>query len=179
MTAEATLERTENGTTVKADGWFALHATEAAWRSNERFGVLCSFEGEARYPQLGINLRVLQPGQPASLYHQETCQEDFYVVAGECILLVEEQERRLRAGHFVHCPAGTRHAFIGAGDGPCAILMVGARSGDKKLLYPVSEAAARHRASVESETSEPRQAYGKTPVYDVPAEPVWPLAGSD
>ena len=37
------------------------------------------------------------------------------------------------------------HALIGAGDGPCAILMVGARKPEATIHYPVSEAAAAPR----------------------------------
>jgi uncharacterized cupin superfamily protein len=112
------------------------------------------------FSELGIRLHVLPPGQPNGLYHSENKQEDFLVLSGECLLLVEGEERRLRAWDFVHTPAGTEHIFVGAGDGPCAILMVGARSGEEwKVRYPVSEFASRHGASVDEETSDPDQAY--------------------
>jgi hypothetical protein len=60
---------------------------------------------------------------------------------------------------FHHCPAGTEHVFVGAEDGPCVILMAGARTEDEQLLYPVSELAARYGASAEEETPDPKQAY--------------------
>ena len=81
------------------------------------------------------------------------------MLAGECVLLVEGEERRLRAWDFVHCPAGMEHIFIGAGDAPCAIFMVGARGDDWNVVYPVSELAARHDASVHAETTDPDEAY--------------------
>jgi uncharacterized cupin superfamily protein len=67
------------------------------------------------FPDLGVTLAVIWPGQPSGLYHAETNQEDFLVLAGECVLLVEGEERPLRAWDFVHCPPGTAHVFVGAG----------------------------------------------------------------
>jgi uncharacterized cupin superfamily protein len=104
-------------------------------------------------------VRVLQPGQPNCLYHSESLQEDFLVLAGECVLLVDGEERPLRAWDFVHCPAGTEHVFVGAGDGPSVILMAGARDPEEKLLYPASELAKRYGASAETETASPEEAY--------------------
>ena len=80
------------------------------------------------------------------------------MLSGECALLVEDEERRLRPWDFFHSPPGTEHAFVGAGEGPCVILMVGSRSGPE-VRYPVSELAARYGASVAEETSDPAQAY--------------------
>ena len=140
--------------------WFVVNVRDAHWRKHETFGASCRFETpEAPFEQLGVNIRVLQPGEPNCLYHSESLQEDFLVLAGECVLLVEGEERLLKAWDFFHCPAGTDHILVGAGDGPCAILMVGARSEDERLLYPVSEVARRHGASAERETTSPEEAY--------------------
>ena len=106
----------------------------------------------AWFKQVGINISVLMPGEPNCLYHSESQQEDFLVLFGEAKLLVEGEERAVRQWDFIHSPAGTVHVFVGAGDGPCAILMVGARTQDEQLLYPVSELAARYGASAEEET---------------------------
>jgi uncharacterized cupin superfamily protein len=96
------------------------------------------------------------------MYHAEDSQEDFLVLHGECLLLVEGEERRLRAWDFVHCPNWTEHVFVGAGDGPCAILMVGTRKHEReKLVYPVSDVALRHVAGVEEETQDGRVAYAR------------------
>lgn len=168
---EAELKQTDNGKVAATDGWYALHASEAAWFRSERFGTLCRFEGQVPFPELGMNLRVLDPGQPACLYHRESAQEDFFVVSGECLLIVEGEERPLRAGHFVHCPAETLHVLVGAGEGPCAILAVGHRPAD--LWYPVDETAARHDASTQTETSNPAVAYEGA--QREPAAPRWPL----
>ncbi len=108
---------------------------------------------------MGIRLHVLEPGEPNGLYHSETQQEAFLVLSGECTLLVEGEERRLRQWDFFHSPAGTEHIFVGAGDGPCAILMAGSRTGEWNVLYPVSELAARYGASAEKETTDPDEAY--------------------
>lgn len=178
MIEEARMEATEHGTVPVSDGWFTLHTSEAPWMSSERFGKGVRFEGSVRFPQIGLNIRYLEPGTPACLYHREGAQEDFFVLSGECVLIVEEQERRLRAGHFVHCPAGTNHVFVGAGDRPCVILMVGYRpETDEDLCYPVSPAAARYGASVEAETRDPREAYGDRGLEMT--EAIWPLYGED
>jgi len=157
---EARMERTEYGLAAAEEGWFAINVRDAAWVSGGRWGDACIFEtGAAPFAQVGYTLAVLQPGQPNGLYHRENAQEDFLVLSGECLLLVEGEERRLRAWDFVHCPAGTEHIFVGAGDGPCVIFMAGARQGGEELLYVRSELARRHGAGVETETSVPDEAY--------------------
>jgi uncharacterized cupin superfamily protein len=131
----------------------------------EGLGYWIPFEsGDAPFQEFGINIHVLQPGEPNSMYHAEDSQEDFLVLHGECLLLVEGEERRLRAWDFVHCPNWTEHVFVGAGDGPCAILMVGTRKHERdKVVYPVSDVALRHGAGVDEETSDGRAAYARYP----------------
>ena len=161
MVQEAQLKRTENGLEPAGDGWFVLNAREAKWYDGH-FGAYTRFEGEPRFTQIGVNIGVLSPGQPACFYHGEDNQEDFLVLSGECLLLIEGEERPLRQWDFVHCPAWAEHVFVGAGDGPCAILAVGARLGDE-VVYPRSDLALRHRAGVERETRVPREAYAEIP----------------
>ena len=162
---EATLQESGSGLAPTSDGWFVLNVRDAMWLTSEGgdkrpSGAECSFETPtAEFAQLGVRIHVLQPGESNGLYHGENQQEDFLVLAGECLLLVEGEERRLRAWDFVHCPPWTEHIFVGAGDGPCAIFMVGAREGDWQARYPVSEVAARHGAGAEIETSNPDEAY--------------------
>jgi uncharacterized cupin superfamily protein len=162
---EARLEDSGSGLAPAGEGWFVVNVRDAAWLTSEggnrqASGAECTFEsGTAEFEQLGIRLHVLPPDESNGLYHHEDKQEDFLVLAGECVLLVEGEERRLRAWDFVHCPPGTDHIFVGAGDGPSVILMVGARGEDWNVLYPVSALAARHGASVDEETSDPRRAY--------------------
>jgi uncharacterized cupin superfamily protein len=158
MVQEAALEQTEFGLVPKGEGWFVVNAKEARWLEHEKFGSGTVFEGDPKFRELGINIGVLEPGQPACLYHREDAQEDFLVLFGECLLLVEGEERRLKAWDFVHCPPWTDHVFVGAGDVPCGILAVGARARDA-IVYPVSEPASRHGAGVETETPDPKQAY--------------------
>ncbi|MBA3787658.1 MAG: cupin domain-containing protein, partial [Actinobacteria bacterium] len=134
MVPEARLEREDGGLAPRGEGWFVLNAKEARWLDGD-FGAFTRFEGDARFPQLGINIGVLQPGQAACMYHGEDEQEDFLVLQGECLLLVEGDERPLKAWDFVHCPAWTEHVFVGAGEGPCAILAVGTRAGGD-VVYP-------------------------------------------
>jgi len=172
MVPEAPMTRTGHGLAPNGEGWFVLNAQEAKWVDGH-FGAYTRFEGEPRFPQLGFNIAVLAPGQPACYYHGENEQEDFLVLSGKCLLLIEGQERPLRQWDFVHCPAWTEHVFVGAGEGPCAILAVGTRLTDE-VVYPRSEVALRHKAGVEKETREPREAYAEIPADDeVPYRPGW------
>jgi uncharacterized cupin superfamily protein len=175
MVEEARIEKTEDGDIVVSDGWFVMHVSEVPWMRSERFGKGCRFEGRTRFPQVAINLRVLEPGKPACLYHRENAQEDFLVLAGECILLVEEQERRVRAGDFVHCPPNATHVFVGAPDQQAVVLMIGYRPETEEICYPVSEVAAAYGASVEVETTDVAEAYGPRKI--VPIASQWPLPG--
>jgi uncharacterized cupin superfamily protein len=171
MPHEARLERVGTGLTPVTDGWFVVNARDAAWIRNDTFGLRAPFEtsgpvaraaegvSERTFAQLGFQLAVLEPRQPGSLYHAEPSQEDFLVVSGECIAVIEEEERRLGAWDFVHCPPGTRHVFIGAGDAPCVLVLVGSRFGERGVRYPVSAAAAAYGAAVEIETESPKDAY--------------------
>ena len=160
---EAQLKDSGLGLAPATEGWFVVNVRDAEWWFADSRGARCSFESEygepaVEFPQLGINLTVLEAGQ-TTLYHAESSQEAFLVLSGECKLLVEGEERPLAPWDFVHCPAGVEHVFVGSGDGPCTILMVGARTKDEQLLYPVSELAAAYGASAENETSDARQAY--------------------
>lgn len=168
MVEEVKLAQTESGLEPEGKGWFVVNVRDAAWwRHRGIFGLGCRFENPeseaAEFPQLGIILRVLQPGEPNCRYHAESQQEDFLVLLGECLMLIEGEERRLRAWDFVHCPPGTEHVFIGAGDGPCVILMVGARLPEGDIVYPVSELALRYGAGVQKETHDPLEAYADLP----------------
>jgi uncharacterized cupin superfamily protein len=162
---KAPLEDNGSGLAPAGDGWFVVNVRDAQWLTTENgdkrpSGSECSFESaKAGFEQLGVRLHVLEPGEPNGLYHSESKQEDFLVLSGECTLLVEGEERLLRPWDFFHSPAGTEHIFVGAGEGPCAILMVGARGEDWHVRYPVSELAGRYGASAEEETDDPRQAY--------------------
>jgi uncharacterized cupin superfamily protein len=165
MVPESPLESTEHGLVPQADGWFVLNAREAPWRYAQGRGAVCEFEGEADFSQLGINLRVLGPGEPMAMYHWEADQEDFLVLAGEAQLIVEGEERPLRQWDLVHCPAGTNHVIVGA-EAPCVVLAVGARDRSRSRDwggYTVDEAALRHGAGVEEETTDEKQAYARVP----------------
>jgi uncharacterized cupin superfamily protein len=154
------MEQTEAGLVAATGGWFVVNIRDAAWVTSETFGDACIFEGDAApFAQIGYTLAVLEPGQPSGLYHREANQEDFLVLAGECLLLVEGEERALRAWDFVHSPPGTEHIFVGTGDGPCVIFMAGARSEARDTVYVRSDLALRHGAGVATETSSSHEAY--------------------
>jgi uncharacterized cupin superfamily protein len=159
---EAELE----GGVPQGAGWFVVNARDGRWLYNE-MGAYCGFEGkdDAAFSELGINLNVLQPGVPMAMYHEEPGQEAFLVLRGECLLIVEGQERPLRTWDFFHCPPMTKHVILGAGEGPTLVLAVGARKGPAS--YPVDETAVRHGAGVEKEVTSPAEAYAG---YSKPSE---------
>jgi uncharacterized cupin superfamily protein len=175
MVEEARLEDVGSGLTPASLGWFVVNVGDAAWLTNEALGARCVFEAdtpvvrarpdltEQRFAELGVRLAVLAPGKPSTMYHAESAQEAFLVLSGECLAVIEGQERRLGPWDFFHCPPGTRHAFVGAGDGPCVLLMVGARPAGRTVHYPLCDAARAHGAAVERDTSSPQEAYARFP----------------
>ena len=152
---EARFEDPGSGLAPASEGWFVVNVRDAIWLTLGGRGSLCDFESEEfEFPHFAIRLHVVEPGEPSGLYHSENQQEAFLVLSGECRLLVEEEERLLRRWDFFHCPPGTDHIFVGAGDEPCVILMAGTRTPAEQLHYPVSELAARYGASTDEETTD-------------------------
>jgi uncharacterized cupin superfamily protein len=185
MVAEARLEDVGSGRAPASPGWFVVNAAEAAWVRNDAFGGRCVFESTPRvlaerpdvrpqpFGQVGCTLAVLEPGKPTGMYHAESAQEDFLVLAGSCLLLIEEHERPLAAWDFVHCPPGTVHTFVGTGTGPCVILMIGSRREGDTIRYPRSEVALRRGAGVVSETPRPAEAYAPFPAWRLGRPDAW------
>jgi len=171
---EANLLTTDAGVKPDGEGWFVVNMTDAMSMGMDESQYGFIFEGApGGFPHFGINVRVLGPGKPAAMYHAEAGQEAFLVLQGECMLIIEDQERRLRQWDFVHCPPHTAHVIVGAGDGPCLVLMVGARNAGPELVYPASETAARYGASVDEDTEDRQKAYaGWTPPR--PGRYPWP-----
>ena len=163
MAPEALPRMTKNGLVVDDEGWFVLNARDSRWKSEGPLGRYCTFEGKRRFPQLGINISVLEPGQAYGRYHRENAQEGFLVIEGECLLIVEEQERTLKAWDYFHCPGGSEHIIVGAGEGPAIVVAVGARGRGigGGVVYAVSELAAQHGASVARETTDSGEAYAE------------------
>ena len=178
MPAEASIEETPYGRYVTSDGWFVLNLGDAlAVRNEEKGGATYPLESRDHpFRDVGVRVTVLPPGHPNALYHSEGVQEGFLVLSGECTLVVEDEERQLRQWDYFHCPAGTNHVLVGGGDGPCAILMLGARPEVEELHYPVSEVAARHGASAPKDTAVPDEAYADWPGDYEPTRLPWPPA---
>jgi uncharacterized cupin superfamily protein len=173
---ESALEPTDEGLVPAGDGWSVVNAHDARWVRREGRGFCLPLTGwteeevERYFPQVGVNVFVLAPGDTTGMYHRETDQEGFLVVAGEALLLVEGEERPLRTWDYVHCPPGTEHIVLGAGDRSCVIVAVGARehqTGDWGA-YTVDETARRHGVGVDEETADARIAYARFP----PSRPV-------
>jgi uncharacterized cupin superfamily protein len=172
---EAKIEETETGRVPADDGWFIMNLAEMGWASVPGGGTWTAWEtAETSSKTLGVGVHVLWPGDTPGFYHRESEQEGFLVLSGECIAIVEGEERRMGPWDYLHSPPGTAHITIGAGDGPCALVMVGTRSPDIEIVYPVEPAAARYGASVETETDSPREAYKDRPPL-VRARSPWPL----
>ena len=174
---EATSTETPYGRYITSDGWFVLNLADAlAVRNTEKGGASYPLEPRDHpFAEIGVHVRVLWPGDPNALYHSEGVQEGFLVLSGECTLIVEEEERALQQWDYVHFPPDTCHVVVGAGEGPCAVLMLGARP-DELLHYPVSDVAARYAASVATATSDPDEAYADWPGEYEPVRLPWPLA---
>ena len=167
---EAKLEQTNEGLVPVSPGWFVLNARDARWSEKPGQGFSLPLTGddehtaEAFFAMLGIAIRVVYPGEPTTTYHWETEQEDFLVLAGEAMLIVEGQERPLKKWDFVHCPPGTKHAFAGAGIGPCVLLCASSRQFQKDGpwgFYCADETAARYNASSPEDTQDGSVAYSR------------------
>jgi uncharacterized cupin superfamily protein len=154
--AEATLER---GVPVTA-GWFVVNVRDACWL-HDRMRSMCRFggEGEAHFDDLGVSLFWLEPGRPMSLYHHEAGQEDFLVLAGECTLIVEGEERELQTWDFVHCPPRTAHTIVAARESPALVFGVGARKEKGSARYPVDPVAIAHDAGVPDDSTTASEVY--------------------
>lgn len=169
---EAHTEQTPAGKVVADDGWFILNLGEIGWETVPGGGTWCVFESPgARSPRLGIGVHVLPPGETPGFYHAENEQEGFLVLSGECVAVVEGQERRMRPCDYLHCRPGTAHITVGAGHGPCAILMVGTRSPDHGIHYPVDSVAAQYGASVTQATDLATEAYADRPPFSPSSAP--------
>ena len=169
MVPEAPLESTEHGLVPGGEGWFVLNARETRWFDREGRGVAGDFDGGPEFPfafpQLGVGLFVLGPGEPMAMYHWEADQEDFLVLSGEALLIVEGEERPLRPWDFVHCPPETKHVIVGAGDVPCVVFAVGARDRTRGRNWGGYTVEAAPRCATapasEEETDDPNQAYAR------------------
>ena len=173
----ARIDETPTGRVPAEEGWWVLNLAEIGWESVPGGGTWCAFEAPgARSPTLGIGVHVLQPGETPGMSHAESDQEGFLVLSGECVAIVEGQERRMGPWDYLHCPPGTAHITIGAGEGPCAIVMVGTRSPEATIRYVAEPAAARYGAAVAADTDAPAEAYADRPPI-VPVRSPWPLPG--
>ena len=170
MTREAVLRETATGLVPASEGWFVMNVRDGRWFEKPGQGHSIpltgsdAHESETFFPMLGMAIRVFGSGEPSTTYHWETEQEDFLVLAGEGVLIVEGEERPVRQWDFVHCPPGVRHAFAGAGDEPCVLLCASSRQFQKDGpwgSYCVDEAASRHNASPPEETTDGEVAYAR------------------
>jgi uncharacterized cupin superfamily protein len=149
--------------------WFVQNVADYDWWVNEKFGNRAFLVPDGS--RVGVRVHVHEPGKPSTLYHRETEQEGFLVVEGECLLIVEGEERLLRQWDYFHCPPGTTHSFVGAGDGPCVVVTIGGREGS--IVYPPDETAQKHGASVEQETDKPSEAYAPFPQWEPGRPAAW------
>src|SRR2546430_17050654 len=171
MVPEAPLKQTEQGLFAGGKGWFVLNMREVRWWDRGH-GFEAGLSGQGDFPQVGIGLTVLAPGEAMAMYHWETDQEDFLVLSGEALLIIEGEERPLRQWDVVHLPPGAKHVIVGAGDGPSVVFAAGARENHTYITadgtmegkddwgaYTVDEAALRHGAGVEVETTDADEPY--------------------
>jgi mannose-6-phosphate isomerase-like protein (cupin superfamily) len=168
----ARVDESEHGLVVQSDGWFVLNAREMRWFESEGWGRFSNFGGNTLFDQLGIGITVLGAGQPLSMYHWESDEENFLILAGTATLIVEGQERQLRQWDFVHCPPYAAHTIVG---GPCVGFGVGSRERHTEIApdgrrtgregeseYTVNDVAIRHGAAIEPGTPQD-EAYARFP----------------
>jgi uncharacterized cupin superfamily protein len=176
VVAEARLRESGAGLVPESTGWFVLNVRDARWIEKPGRGHslpltgVDEYEAETFFSMLGMAIRVVDPGEPSTTYHWETEQEDFLVLFGEGVLIIEGQQRMLKQWDFVHCPPRTRHAFAGAGEGPCVLLCASSRQFQKDGpwgFYCPDDAAARYNASSPEETQDLTVAEARFP----PARP--------
>jgi uncharacterized cupin superfamily protein len=151
--------------------WFVQNVAETEWWVNEKFGARTMLVPHDS--QVGVRVHVFEPGKPSTLYHRESEQEGFLVVEGECLLIAEGEERRLWPWDYFHCPPGTTHSLVGAGDGPCVMVTVGRRDEDASILYAHDETALSHDAGAEQETDTPADAYAPFPKWESARPEAW------
>ena len=173
---EARLRETEAGLVAESEGWFVMNLREAAWQTapNAPLGTWVAFEADGVAQQVGVGVHVLMPGESPGRYHSESDQEGFLVLAGECMLVVEGEERRLRQWDYFHCPPGTAHITVGASEEPCAIFMLGARTPGGLTDYIPDPVAERHGVSVKARTGSSTEAYADLDRTYAPVRAPWP-----
>jgi uncharacterized cupin superfamily protein len=173
---EAELRQTEAGLVAASEGWFVMNLREAGWQTapNAPLGTWLSFEAEGVPQQIGVGVHVLMPGESPGRYHSESDQEGFFVLSGECVLVVEGEERRLRQWDYFHCPPGTAHITVGASEEPCAIFMLGARTPGGLTDYIPDPVAERHGVSVKERTGSSKEAYADLDRTSTSVRAPWP-----
>lgn len=144
--------------------WFVQNVADTEWWVNDKFGSRTMLVPPGS--QVGARVHVFEPGKPSTLYHRESEQEGFLVIEGECLLIVEGQEVRLGPWDYFHCPPGTTHSLVGAGEGPCVMVTLGRRGEGGTILYARDETALRHGAGVGQDTDTPAEAYEPFPKWE-------------
>jgi uncharacterized cupin superfamily protein len=177
---EAPFEASEHGLVCKGEGWFVVNARDVRWRESKGRGASSNFGGDTVFEQLGVGITVVGPNEPTTTYHWETDQEDFLVLRGGGVAIVDGAEQPLRQWDFIHCPPGVAHAFVGGPEG-LVLFGVGARERHTMLNddgervgrpdwgeYVADPIAAKHGAAPDETTTSAAEAYKRFP----PREPV-------
>lgn len=167
MPEEAQLGESEAGLVPKEPGWFVMDVRKARWfdKPGQGWSVPLTgcdeYEAESFFPMLGMSIRVVSAGEPTGTYHWETEAEDFLVLSGEGVLIIEGEERPLKQWDFVHCPPETKHGFAGTRDRPMVLLCASSRQFQKDGpwgYYCKDETAAKYNASSPEDTQDGRLA---------------------
>ena len=103
MVPEAKLEQSDQGLVPQGAGWYVLNMRDAEWRHVDRRGAVCVMSGTIQgwrreSDELGVNAFVLGPGEPMAVYHWEADQEDFLVLSGQPVLIVDVVSERHSTG---------------------------------------------------------------------------------
>ena len=171
---EAELRETETGLVPEGKGWFVLNLRDASWTTQKGGGTWVDFGAKDVRQQIGVGVHVLMPREAPGRYHAESDQEGFLVLSGECVLIVEGEERRLKQWDYFHCPPGTAHITVGASEEPCALFMLGARTPGKLIEYTPDPLATKYGAAVKERVASPRDAYADQDRTRTPVKAPWP-----
>ena len=156
---EARIVETEAGKVVEGEGWFVLNAREVTYEAMPGRGAWSLFESGGSFEHYGFGIHVLMPGETPGYYHAESAQEDFLVLSGECIAVVEGEERRLRPWDLPALPARDQPHHDRRGRWAVRDPHGRRALSGRRVHYPVDEVAARHGASVAEPADESRDAY--------------------
>jgi hypothetical protein len=172
---EASSEETPYGRYITSDGWFVLNIADAlAVRNDEKGGATYPLEPrESPFRDVGIRVPSSRRANRTRSTTPKACRKGFSCSRASARSSWRRTNGRCGSGTTSTVQPVRASVIVGAGDGPCSILMLGARP-DVEVRYPVSEVAAKYDASAVKDTDDADEAYADWPGEYVPVRLSWP-----